>query len=135
MSYFKKGDRILLEDFIREYHNHPCLWKIKSKDYHDKSKRDAAYNELLKKYILIDPDANKDVVVKKINAFRTNYRREKKKIQDSLHSGIGTDDVYIPTLWYYDMFHFLDDQETPRTSESNLSEIQVSYFYFLDLQC
>lgn len=117
-SDLKKVNRELLEDFIRAYQNQPCLWHVKSKDYHDKAKRDAAYDILLQKYRLIDPKADKDAVVKKINAFRTNYRREKKKVEESLHSGTGTDEIYHPTLWYYQLFDFLGDQDTPRNSFS-----------------
>jgi hypothetical protein len=52
-----------------------------------------------KKYRLIDPNADKEAVVKKINAFRTNYRREKKKVKFH-HSGSGKNEIYVPTLWY-----------------------------------
>jgi hypothetical protein len=38
----------LLEDFIRAYESQSGLWRIKSKDYHDKGKTDAAYDILLK---------------------------------------------------------------------------------------
>jgi len=38
-----------------------------------------AYKILLEKYKLIDPNADRDAVVKKINSFRPNFRREKKK--------------------------------------------------------
>lgn len=130
-SDLKKVNRELLEDFIRTYQSQLCLWNGKSKDYHDKSKRNVAYNLLLQKYKSIDPNANKDAVVKKINAFRTNYRREKKKIEESRRSGIGTDDVYEPTLWYYNLFEFLGDQETPRSSSSNINEREVSFFAVL----
>jgi hypothetical protein len=96
----KKVNRDLLEDFIRAYESQSCLWRVKSKDCHDKAKRDAAYDILFKKYRLIDPNADKKAVVKKINAFRTNYRREKKNTEESRHSGSGTDEIYVPTLWY-----------------------------------
>jgi len=128
-SDLKKVNRELLEDFIRAYQSQPCLWRIKSKDCHDKAKRDAAYDILLKKYRLIDVNADKDAVVKKINAFRTNYRREKRKVEESRHSGIGTDEIYEPSLWYYHLFDFLGDQDTPRSSSSNLNEIEVSFIY------
>nr|XP_023026004.1 uncharacterized protein LOC111514011 [Leptinotarsa decemlineata] len=120
----KKANRELLEDFIREYQNHPCLWHVKSKDYHNKAKRDAAYNILVEKYKLIDANADKDTVVKKMNSFRTNYRREKKKIEDADHSEMDKDERYEPTLWYYHLFHFIRDQETPRKSVSNLNETE-----------
>jgi hypothetical protein len=117
-SVLKKVNRELLKDFIRVYQSQPCLWRIKSKDFHDKTKRDAAYDMLLQKYRLIGLSADTDAVVKKINAFRTNYRREKKKVEESRHSGIGTDEIYEPTLWYYHLFDFLGDQDTPRSYSS-----------------
>jgi hypothetical protein len=98
-SDLKKMNHYLLEDFIRSYECRSCLWHIESQDYHDKAKRDAAYDILLQKYRLIDPNADKDAVVKKTNAFGTNYRREKKKVEESHHSGSGTDEIHVPTLW------------------------------------
>jgi hypothetical protein len=41
-----------------------------------------------------------EAVVKKINAFKTNYVREK-HFEESHHSGIGTDEICVPTLWYW----------------------------------
>jgi len=129
-SDIRKGHRELLEDFIRAYQGLPCLWRIKSKEYHDKPKKEAAYKILLEKYKLIDPNADRDAVVKKINSFRTNFRREKKKIEESLRSGAGADDVYEPSLWYYNvLFDFLSDQETPRNSFSNIDEREVHFIY------
>jgi hypothetical protein len=49
----------------------------------------------------IDPSADRDKVVKKINSLRTNHRKEKKKIQETQHSGAGAEQMYEPTLWYY----------------------------------
>jgi hypothetical protein len=84
-SDLRKVHRDLLEDFIRAYESQSSLWRIKSKDYHNKAKRDAAYDILLKTYGLIEPIADKEAVVKKINAFRTNYIREKKNFEESHH--------------------------------------------------
>jgi nitrogen fixation-related uncharacterized protein len=47
-SDLKKASHDLLEDFIRSYESQSCLWSIKSKDYHDKAKRDATYDIVLK---------------------------------------------------------------------------------------
>jgi hypothetical protein len=49
---------------------------------------------------LIDPNADKEAVVKKINAFRTNYIREKKNFEESHHFGSVTNEICLPTLWY-----------------------------------
>jgi hypothetical protein len=51
-------------------------------------------------YRLIDPNADKEAIVKKINAFRTNYIRERNNFEDSHHSGSGTDEISVSTLWY-----------------------------------
>ncbi|KAB0804497.1 hypothetical protein PPYR_01467 [Photinus pyralis] len=76
-------------------------------------------------------DANLDLVTKKINSLRSSYRKEKKKVADSLKSGAGTEEVYSPTLWYYDLFKFLDDQETPRAPVSNFEDAQESQLAFV----
>ena len=44
---FKKINRELLEDFIIAHQSQQYPWRIKSKDYHLKAKRDAAYGLLL----------------------------------------------------------------------------------------
>lgn len=53
---------------------------------------------------------------------RSSYRKELKKIKESTKSGSGTDEVYQPKLWYFDSLRFLNDQETPRQSRSNIDE-------------
>ncbi|KAK3887126.1 hypothetical protein Pcinc_008716 [Petrolisthes cinctipes] len=99
-------------DFIECYKSFPSLWKIKSEGYKNRNLKANCYKqlvEMLKKHI---PTATKDLVCKKINAFRTSYRRELKKVIKSEKSGAGSDDIYSPSLWYYDALGFLRDQET-----------------------
>ncbi|KAF5272444.1 hypothetical protein FQA39_LY07912 [Lamprigera yunnana] len=112
--------------FIATYRSEPCLWRIKSREYHDRDVREAAYDRLITKLKEIEPDANKSSVVKKINNFRSNVRKEKKKRDMSRKSGAGTDNVYSPKLWYFDLFDFLGDQDVPSTSSSNLDDEDVS---------
>ena len=132
-SHMKKGHRECLAEFISIYEQEPCLWSVKSKGYHDRGKRETAYKKLIQKLKEIDPNADRDAVVKKINAFRTNYRKEKKKVENSIKSGAGTDEIYTPSLWYFGIFEFLGDQDIPRHSSSNLQENAVSmkYLYIL----
>ncbi|KAF6209213.1 hypothetical protein GE061_014958 [Apolygus lucorum] len=73
----------------------------------------------------VDPQANRDSVVKKINSLRTSYRKELKKVIQSEKSGTGEDDVYVPHLWYYELLHFLKDQEIPRQTTSNIEDTEV----------
>ncbi|KAL4104590.1 hypothetical protein QTP88_019884 [Uroleucon formosanum] len=44
-----------------------------------------------------------------------------KKVEASKRSGRSTDEIYEPTLWYYDYLLFTKDQDTPLSSVSNLS--------------
>ncbi|KAK4882653.1 hypothetical protein RN001_005972 [Aquatica leii] len=62
------------------------------------------------------PDARIEDVKKKINSLRSCFRKEYKKVINSKRSGTGTEDVYKPTLWYFDLLLFLKDDEMPRTS-------------------
>ncbi|KAF5271162.1 hypothetical protein FQA39_LY18841 [Lamprigera yunnana] len=121
----RKQNRIL-EEFIATYRSEPCLWRIKSREYHDRDVREAAYDRLITKLKEIEPDANKSSVVKKINNFRSNVRKKKKKRDMSRKSGAGTDNVYSPKLWYFDLFDFLGDHDVPSTSSSNLDDEDVS---------
>lgn len=96
-------NRQFVEDFIKIYESEPCLWQTKCKEYHDRNKKDAGYARLTEKLKEIEPNATKDGVIKKINNLRSAYRKEKKKLNDSLKSGASADDVYKPKLWYFGM--------------------------------
>lgn len=93
-----------LTDFISLYRENPCLWKVKSKEYSDKQKKNAAYDILI---------ASKEGVIKRINSLRTCFRKELKKYKASLHSSMDEEEVYKPNLWYFNLLTFLLDQETP----------------------
>lgn len=71
----------------------------------------------------MEPDAVRDSVVKKINNLRSTFRKELKKVNDSKRSGAGSDDIYVPSLWYFNNLMFLVDQETPDTSESTFNAV------------
>lgn len=112
----------VIEDFIELYKLEPCLWQVKSKEYHDRDKRNAAYAKLVLKLKELEPDATKKSVVRKINSLRSNVRKEKKKREMSMKSGASADDVYVSKLWYLNLFDFLGDQDIPSASVSNLEE-------------
>ncbi|KAG5871300.1 hypothetical protein JTB14_030422 [Gonioctena quinquepunctata] len=97
----------------------PCLWKVKSKSYSNRHEKNKAYEKLLLFYKQTDPNATIDSVKKKINNLRCTFRKELKKLRKSKRSGEGSDNVYVPTLWYFNLLMFTADQEEPRTSISN----------------
>jgi hypothetical protein len=61
-------------------------------------------------------------LIKKFNSLCTNFRRELKRIKDSLKSGTVADDVVEPTLWYSEEMKFLIGQEEPCTSLNTIKE-------------
>ena len=95
--------REFTEEFIKLYESEPCLWNVKSKEYHDRNKKDTAYGKLVNKQQEIESNATKDSVIKKINNLRSAYRKENKKIKQSIKSGTSADTVYKPRLWYFSL--------------------------------
>lgn len=114
------------ENFLRQffalYQEQECLWRIKSKTYHDRNARKQAMDILVSKFQEVNKDANEEYVRKKINNFRTSYKRELKLVLQSTKSGAGTDEIYTPKLWYFQLLSFLNDQDVPRRAISNLSD-------------
>ncbi|XP_041377276.1 uncharacterized protein LOC121389692 [Gigantopelta aegis] len=112
----KEEERKFLLECIEVYRSLPALWKVKSKEYSDRNKKDAAYDTLLAKYKQKYHTASREDLTKKFNSLRTNYRKELNKVQQSMKSGTSTDDIYESTQWYFDAMNFLQDQETPAKS-------------------
>ncbi|CAH2000519.1 unnamed protein product [Acanthoscelides obtectus] len=44
------------------------------------------------------------------------------EIYKSEKSGTGADDIYKPTLWYFDLLHFFRDQDSARPNTSTMSD-------------
>ena len=94
MADLRTGSREFLTEFIHMNRENPCSWKVKSKEYSDRVKKNLAYEYLTTKLKEIDPDANKEKVVKKMNSLRSCFRRELKKVNNSKTSGTGADDTH-----------------------------------------
>ncbi|XP_069606619.1 uncharacterized protein [Ranitomeya imitator] len=105
------------------YRSLPCLWKIKFADYSNRYKKKAANEKLVALYKQHRPTetVDKNIVRKKIQALHTVYKKELNKVEKSVKSGAGTDDVYVPKLWYYDLLAFTRDQEIPHPSKTMTS--------------
>lgn len=110
-------------EFIDLYKQHPCLWNIKSKEYSNRNMKSEAYDVLVKKLREKEESATRDTVTKKINNMRSSFRKEVKKVENSKKSGSATDEIYCPSLWYYEQLLFLRDQEKPLASSSNIEEV------------
>ncbi|XP_073498799.1 uncharacterized protein [Phyllobates terribilis] len=104
------------EEFVREmidlYRSLPCLCQIKSTDYCNKEKKREAYQQLIALFKRHGPNekVDEELVKRKIQGLRTVYKKELNRVEKSKKSGTGTDEVYVPTLWYYDLLAFTRDQ-------------------------
>jgi hypothetical protein len=104
----KQTPRNFLREFIELYQSFLCLWLVKSKEYSSRNKKGLAYEEMVKKYKEFDPSADRNTLMKKINALCTVYKKKLSKVNNSSKFGAGADDIYKPSLWYFDL-HFLND--------------------------
>ena len=124
-----------LLEFIELFQQEECLWKVKSKNYYNRSKKDASYGTLIGEVQEVEPDATRDTVVKRINNLRSTFRKEHKKFIKSQVSGAGAEEMYAPRLWYYSQLRFLCDQEAPHNSTSSSQEeeedSEVNSLFFL----
>ncbi|XP_059051688.1 uncharacterized protein LOC131846417 [Achroia grisella] len=115
MSY-KEKERELWTRIIELYKNLPYLWDRAHESYGNRFMRDKGYKLLLEAYREYDNgDCTIPALKKKIENMRTCYYRELKKVRNSAESGV--EDIYVPTLWYYDMFHFLHNEPIFETVE------------------
>nr|CAI5829229.1 unnamed protein product [Callosobruchus analis] len=71
-----------IEEFIEIYESELCLWRVKEKDYHNKDKRGAAYDKLLKKLKELEPNSTKDDVVKKITLCEVMLGKKRKNVRN-----------------------------------------------------
>lgn len=116
----------LLLAFIDGYRSLPELWDTTFVAYANRVKKAAAYDVLIEKLKPLEPAANRESVVKKINNIRSVFRKELKKVNDSKRSGASEEQVYVPSLWYFSELMFLVDQETPDASDSTIEQTNDS---------
>lgn len=110
-----------MTEFIETYRQHPALWKIKCKEYTNKNLKNVGLKELIEVFKKYNIEADKDFVTKKIQSMGGSFRKELKKVKTSQRSGTSAEDVYVPSLWYYDLLFFIKEEEMMAGSVSNLS--------------
>ncbi|KAF9418831.1 hypothetical protein HW555_004498 [Spodoptera exigua] len=101
-------EKEILSHIIEVYKDMPYLWNKNDKNYMNKTIRSEGFEVLLSIYKNIEKDATVKTLKKKIDNLKTNYFKELKKVKASKHTGAGSEDVYVPTIWYYDSFSFLE---------------------------
>ena len=119
MNQFNKPE--FLDIFIDRWKELPVLWATKDPISRNKELRKAALESLLP---LVRRQVGQNVTTEqlevKIGTLRGTYRKARNKVFDSMRSGAGAGQVYVPTLWYYSKLTFLDEHLEVRESLSSL---------------
>ncbi|XP_066593548.1 uncharacterized protein [Prorops nasuta] len=112
-----------IKTLIMLYEQHPCLYVIKSKDYHNRVLRDKALQIISKSYEQITNEKiTVDIIKKKLNGLRTQFLEQINKVKQSKCSGASSDEIYKPTWWLYDSMSFLEKHVAARKGNSSLKE-------------
>lgn len=115
-------DKTFITDFIEVYRRHPALWNTKSDLSKNKHLRTKGIEELIKVCQGKCNGADEAFVKRKINNLRTAFRRELNKVRSSKSTGTSADDIYVPSLWYFDLMSFTTEDETGRLGISSLDD-------------
>ena len=110
-----------IDTLIESYRNEECLYNSRSPLYHNKHARQRALQNVCKALKDIRPCKTADIVTK-MKSLRTTFVAELNKLNNYKASGDGLDDVYTPSLWYFDKMMFLKDHVQPRKS-LNIADI------------
>lgn len=92
------------------YEQHPELYRVSSRIYHNRPARQLALQEIcenLNKMHMTQLSVN--YVTKKIHGLRTTFLAELNKIKKSESSGMSADSFYVPKWWCFEQLQFLKD--------------------------
>lgn len=104
------------------------MWKVKSKDYFNRNKKNAALEKIVGALKKLKPDFSVKQLKQKINVLRTNFNREFKTIEGKKVSGTSTDDIPEPSLWYYNDMYFIKDQL--EIAQTETSEVRILFHFY-----
>lgn len=129
IRYYSKR---FLREFIEMYKQEPSLWKIQSAEYKNRRLKDLSYEKLIAKLREVDPDADRNAVLRKINSFRTCFRKEYKKKCALMRAG----QSYKPNLWYFDLLLFLTERNEnyEDTSSNYFEDTQNERFEYIKME-
>lgn len=113
---FKWNDQNTLL-FLENFKNYQCLWNHKIDEYKDRTMRANSIKSLISDLNL---EITEEDIKHKIKTIRTRYTTELTKIKQSTKSGCSSDDVYVPTLYWFKHAEFLSSVCVPRQSTSSL---------------
>jgi hypothetical protein len=119
--------------FVELYADEPVLYDASMENYRDRDVRMAAAKRISN--ALAIPAFGPKEVMAKFKDLRSSYCQELKKIADSERSGSGTDDIYVPKVfWFHQMNSFIRPFVQQRATQSNLVSVIKGNYYFFKLR-
>jgi len=88
-----------MKTFLEIYRNHECLLNNKSENYNKTNIHEKAYKTLHSELNL--PQLSVNDIKAKIKTIRIRYCSELAKIRKSEKSGAGSNDLYVPRLFWF----------------------------------
>ncbi|KAI8115983.1 hypothetical protein FF38_01498 [Lucilia cuprina] len=110
---------------INLWQEYPCLYNPRNQLYHNKHSRNEALEKITKNLQELIPDIKVNDVKVKISYLRSQYAREIQKQKEFTRSGMGTDEVYVPSVYWYDELKFLREYIKIRKGKNNLEMSQI----------
>ena len=105
--------------FIGLYRDYECLWNMSSANYKNKHMCQRAIEAIMQ--AMGRKEFGVTEVKQKIKNIRSNYNQEVQKIQESKASGTSLDDVYKPTVKWFDvMDQIMKGSKSRSETQSNL---------------
>jgi len=117
------NNRDIVNLLIENFKLHKCLWKVKDKNYKNRILKHQAYEKLKTVLAPYIPDITIDIIKRKIDGLRGQYRRELKSLVNSKKSGAGREDVYTPKLWCFNSLDFLREGDVMVTPQSTITPV------------
>ncbi|XP_067648546.1 uncharacterized protein [Eurosta solidaginis] len=104
--------RALTEELIALLEERECLWDTTCAEYTERETRNAAIREIHAKLVEKNNQLTTKSIREKIQALRSQFRRELRQIEVSKRDASGGDDgvqneVRTPSMWCYDKLQFL----------------------------
>lgn len=112
--------REAVEILIESYRRHEVLYNSKLPAYQNKHQRHTALGDVADSVQRARLNTTPEDVRKKMISLRTHYGQELQKMRGNKKSGSGTVCVYVPSVWWFPLMHFLQDHMQSRKSENSL---------------
>ncbi|XP_049877503.1 uncharacterized protein LOC126374823 [Pectinophora gossypiella] len=120
-------ERNVIVEVLEHYRKLPYLWNPTHKLYTNKNARRQGLQIMLTSWRKLEPNASIECIRKKLNNWRAAYRRERKKVEDSMSTASEPDEIHKPNLWYYNYLTFIHD-DCPVLSKDSDDEHEIGNF-------